>query len=240
MSRLQIVFEKLKKENKKAKGIFLMSGFPDRKTFEELFDTCLQAGVDFIELGMPFSDPSADAPIVQKSGTIALQNGTTVAQTISSIKEFRQKNDNIPVVWVGYFNSIYNYGIDKFIREFNNAGGDGLLIYDLPPEESYHVECIKDTEIDLIRIISQDTDAERYKTILDGCSGFLYFVSVKGFNPQSSLIINKIKNATSLPLIVGENMQQLGQIADGIIWDVSVVEKVMQKSKEGLKEFLEK
>jgi len=230
MTRLKNTFKKLHENNKKAFSVFLMSGYPNDDIFVELLDVSAKSGADFIEVGMPFSDPSADGPTIRLSGTYSLNNGTTVEKTISSIKKFRKINNSTPIVWMGYFNSIFNYGIDKFIQNIIDAGVDGLLIVDLPAEETYRLNDIKNKDIDLIRLITPTTTKERIAKILSDASGFIYYVSIKGITGTKEACVDDmfknieyIKSQTDIPVVAGFGItnptkaKQICKFTDGAI-----------------------
>lgn len=258
MSRLKETFENLKKTGKKAFSPFLMSGYPNNSTFLELLKLSSDAGVDFIEVGMPFSDPSADGPIIKQAGTIALENGTTVKQTIEAIQEFRKYDNKTPIVWMGYFNSIYNYGLDKFASDVKNAGVDGLLIVDLPIEEIGRLKNITEKNLDIIQLVTPVTSKERLPKIIKQAGGFIYFVSITGITGTKEAEENKIKtqveyikSQTDLPVVVGfgintpEKAQQINSFADGAIVGSALVKEISKYTKndeetllKGIKEFL--
>jgi len=239
MTRLKTTLENLQISNQKAFSVFLMSGYPDKETFLDTMHLCANSGVDFMEIGMPFSDPSADGPVIKNAGTHALNNGTTVAQTINTIKEFRQLNKTTPIVWMGYFNSIYNYGIEKFLEDIENAGVDGLLIVDLPAEEFQRIESIKNKNLDLIHLVTPVTSKERLPMILSSSSGFIYFVSINGITgtkeAQDKAIkqnVEFLKSQTELPVIVGfgiknsEKAKEINKFADGCIVGSAAISKI--------------
>lgn len=230
MSRLKETFNSLKLKEKKAFSVFLMSGYPDNETFLNLLKLCSDIGVDFIEVGMPFSDPSADGPTIKQAGTLALENGTTVKQTIESIQEFRKYNNKTPIVWMGYFNSLYNYEVDKFLADIEKAGVDGLLVVDLPIEEFNRLENIKEKNIDVINLVTPVTTEDRLPQILKNASGFIYFVSITGITgtkeaeeEQIKKHVKYIQSQTNLPVVVGfgiknpEKAKQISSFANGII-----------------------
>lgn len=239
MSRLNETFNNLKSKGKKAFSVFLMSGYPNKETFLDLLKLSADAGVDFIEVGMPFSDPSADGPIIKKAGTVALENSTTVGQTIESIKEFRKYNDKTPIVWMGYFNSIFNYGVDKFLEDIANAAVDGLLVVDLPVEESGRLAKIKEKNIDVINLVTPATTKERLPLILENAGGFIYFVSITGITGTKEADEDKIKeqvrylqSQTNLPVVVGFGIKNaakarhINSFADGAIVGSALVEEI--------------
>lgn len=264
MSRLQETFNDLKTNDKKAFSTFLMSGYPDKETFVDLLKSCSDTGVDFIEVGMPFSDPSADGPTIKKAGTCALENGTTVKDTIDSIIEFRKYDDKTPIVWMGYFNSIFNYGIREFLNDIENAGVDGLLVVDLPVEENHRLEGLNEKNIDLVQLVTPVTPEDRLPLILNSAGGFIYFVSITGITGTKEAEdikikskIEYIKSKTELPVVVGfgiknpEKAKRIKTFADGAIVGSALVDKISSfldennkvKDKEalftGVKQFIE-
>lgn len=245
MSRLKETFDNLKKQNKKAFSIFLMSGYPSKESFLALLKLSADSGVDFIEVGMPFSDPSADGPTIKTAGTIALENGTTVEQTIESIKEFRKYDNKTPIVWMGYFNSIFNYGIDKFITEIDDAGVDGLLTVDLPVEEITRLTNIEEKNINVIQLVTPTTNKERLPLILKNASGFIYFVSIAGITGTQEAEEYKIKeqvkyiqSQTNIPVVVGfgiknpEKAKHINVFADGTIVGSALVSAISEHLDE--------
>ncbi len=245
MNRLKKTFETLKSNDKKAFSAFLMSGYPNDEIFLELLKICSDTGVDFIEVGMPFSDPSADGPTIKLAGTHALEGGTNVKNTIKNIKKFRQYDSNTPIVWMGYFNSIFNYGAENFAKEIKEAGVDALLVVDLPPEETHRIEPIQNQNIDIIRLITPVTDEERLNEVLKHAGGFIYFVSITGITGTKEAEDEKIKNKvehvkslTDLPVIVGfgiktpEKAQRINSFADGSIVGSALIEQITKHIDE--------
>ena len=239
MSKIKETFKNIKLKNKKAFSVFLMSGYPDSETFLDLLKLCSDTGVDFIEVGMPFSDPSADGPTVKQAGTIALENGTTVKDTIESIQKFRKYDNKTPIVWMGYFNSIFNYGVNHFLNDIENGGFDGLLIVDLPIEEINRLEKIKEKNLDFITLVTPTTTKERLPLILKKASGFIYFISITGITGTKEAEEDKIKeqvkyiqSQTNLPIIVGfgikdpQKAKQINSFADGSIVGSALIEKI--------------
>lgn len=239
MSRLKKAFNNLKTKEQKAFSVFLMSGYPDNETFLDLLKLCSDAGVDFIEVGMPFSDPSADGPIIKKAGTLALEKGTTVKKTIESIQEFRKYDAETPIVWMGYFNSLFNYGVNNFLTDIEKTGVDGLLVVDLPIEEMNRLENIKEKNIDVITLITPVTTKERLPEILKNASGFIYFVSITGITGTKEAEEERIKNnieyiksQTDLPVVVGfgiknpQKAKQINSFADGVIVGSAIINEI--------------
>lgn len=245
MSRLKETFNNLKLKNRKAFSAFLMSGYPDSETFLELLKLCSDTGVDFIEVGMPFSDPSADGPIIKKAGTLALEKATTVKKTIESISEFRKYDNKTPIVWMGYFNSLFNYGINNFFVDIEKAGVDGLLIVDLPVEEFHRLESITEKNIDVIQLVTPVTTNERLPQILKNAGGFVYFVSITGITgtkeaeeERIKAQVEYIKSQTDLPVVVGFGIKnptkakQINSFSDGVIVGSALVEEISKFTDE--------
>lgn len=240
MSRLQNTFENLKSSSKKAFSPFLMSGYPNNETFLDLLKICSDVGVDFIEIGMPFSDPSADGPIIKQAGTLALEKKITVKKTMEMLKEFRQYDNKTPLVWMGYFNSIYRYGIEDFIKDLKDIGVDGLLVSDLPPEEVGRLKNPADAyQIDLIQLVTPVTPKDRIPLVLDNADGFIYFVSIAGITGTKEAEEENIKkhveylqSQTNLPVVVGfginnpEKARKINSFADGAIVGSALINEI--------------
>lgn len=248
MNLLEKTFNKLKQENKKAFSVFLMSGYPDYTTSLELMHLCSRCAVDFIELGMPFSDPSADGATIKMAGDIALNRGAKIKKTLELTKEFRKTNKTTPIVWMGYFNPIYNFGVDKFLQELNNCLVDGLLVVDLPFEEQNRLKRIEEYNINLIQLISPVTDKTRTLEIIKKAQGFIYFVSTKGITGEKEALeeeignkIEFIKSNTNIPVIAGfginnaKKAAEINKFADGTITGSALV-KIINEFKDDKKE----
>lgn len=245
MSRLKETFNSLKSKNEKAFSVFLMSGYPNKEAFLDLLKLSSDSGVDFIEVGMPFSDPSADGPTIKTAGTLALENGTTVKQTLDSICEFRKYDTKTPIVWMGYFNSIFNYGVEKFLSDIENAKVDGLLVVDLPPEEFARIEGVTVKDINVIQLVTPATTQERLPLVLKNAKGFVYFVSITGITGTKEADQDKIKEQvkylqtqTDLPVVVGfgiktpEKAAQINSFADGAIVGSALVNEISKYTDE--------
>ena len=166
---------------------FTTGGDPDLNTSLEILKTIINNGIDIIEIGMPFSDPMADGPTIQESSVRSLSNGTKINDIFEIVMNIRKFNNEIPIILMGYYNSIFNLGIDNFTAKCAEAGVDGLIIVDLQPEEdSELLTKTKENGIDLIRLITPTTDQKRLSTILSNASGFLYYVTVTGITGQNS------------------------------------------------------
>ena len=212
----------------------------------------LDSKVDFIEIGLPFSDPMADGPLIQHSSQIAIQQNVSVEECFNIVKEIRQINNDIPIILMGYYNPIHYYGNLKFIKKAVSSGIDGLIIVDLPMEEDeefYNLSC--KNNLPLIRLVTPTTDEERLKKILKNAHGFVYYVSVTGITGTKSASVNDVKNKikvikkiTDLPVIAGFGIKnpvdakKMSSISDGIVIGSSLVNKIEEvyKKKNGLNE----
>jgi tryptophan synthase alpha chain len=237
-SRIDTVFANAKTENRGSLGVFITAGDPDAKTTEALLDGLVEAGVDFIELGMPFSDPMADGPAIQAASLRALNGGMTLAGTLEIAGNFRQRHPDMPMVLMGYYNPIYIYGNEQFITDAVDAGVDGLIIVDLPPEEDEEL-CIpaQKAGLSFIRLITPTSDDERLTAILASASGFVYYVSVTGITGMASAATNsisaayqRIRKQTDLPIVTGfgirtpEQAAEFASLSDGAVVGSAVVD----------------
>jgi tryptophan synthase alpha chain len=211
MSRLTPRFAALHAEGRAGLVTFIMGGDPDYATALAILKGLPQAGADVIEIGMPFSDPMADGPAIQAAGLRALNGGMTMKRTLEMVSEFRKSDINTPIVLMGYYNPIYSFGADKFVAAAKTAGVDGLIIVDLPPEEDAELRPQANAAgIDIIRLCAPTTDDKRLPAVLDGASGFLYYVSVLGPTGMKSVATDDVAKAvthlrrhTKLPIAVG-------------------------------------
>jgi tryptophan synthase alpha chain len=240
MTRIDAKFAALKAEGKKAFVAYIMAGDPDLETSLELMKGMPAAGVDVIELGMPFTDPMADGPTIQLAGQRALDGGQTLQKTLDMVAEFRKGDATTPVVMMGYYNPIYNRGVDKFLTDAKAAGIDGLIVVDLPPEEDAEL-CIpaKEAGLNFIRLATPTTDDKRLPKVLQNTSGFVYYVSVTGITgaqaAQAAEVgpeVARIKSQTDLPVIVGfgittpEAATTIASVADGCVVGSAIVKLV--------------
>src|SRR4029079_17883551 len=178
-TRIDKRFAALKSEGRAALVTFTMSGDPDYGTSLALMQALPTAGADAIELGMPFTDPMADGPAIQAAGLRALNGGQTLRKTLQLVREFRKSEADTPVVLMGYYNPIYIYGVDKFLVDAKQAGGDGLIVVDIPREEDREL-CLPALKagINFIRLATPTTDDKRLPAVLANTSGFVYYVSI--------------------------------------------------------------
>ncbi len=195
MIRIKNKFKELKQKKQKAFGVFLTAGYPSIEYSKNIFKKILDAKVDFIEIGLPFSDPMADGPLIQHSSQIAIEQNTSVEECFKLVKEIRQINNNIPIILMGYYNPIHYYDNLKFIKKAVLSGVDGLIIVDLPMEEDEEFYNLSyKNNLPLIRLVTPTTDEERLKKILKNAHGFVYYVSVTGITGTKSASVNDVKN----------------------------------------------
>jgi tryptophan synthase alpha chain len=238
--RIAARFAKLKAENRAAFIPFITGGDPDFATSEEILLGLPGAGADLIEVGMPFSDPMAEGKPIQASSLRALQNGQTMVKTFALVRSLRAKDQDTPVILMGYANPVFAYGIEAFARDAAEAGADGLIIVDLPPEEDEELRlAAKAKGLAIIRLATPTSDDHRLKTIVDGADGFVYYVSVTGVTGGQSVVtaaaaakVAQIRQHTSLPVAVGFGIKtaadaaQIAQVADAAVVGSSVVNAV--------------
>ena len=240
MGRIADRFARLREQNRKAFVAYVMAGDPDAATSLDLVRGLPAAGVDIIELGLPFTDPMADGPAIQHAGQRALAGGMTLERTLDLARRFREGDGETPIVLMGYYNPIYSRGVDRFLAEAKEAGIDGLIVVDLPPEEDEEL-CLPALAqgIDFIRLATPTTDDFRLPTVMRNTSGFVYYVSVTGTtgaaaaNPEEvAPEVARIKAATDLPVIVGfgirdpEAARAVASVADGCVVGSAIVGEI--------------
>ena len=246
LKRIKSKFEELKNSNKKGLITFVTAGDPNYDASLEILKKLPDAGADIIEIGMPFTDPMADGPGIQASYLRALEAGQTLKKTIQLVKDFREFNSNIPIVLMGYYNPIYKYGIETFIKNIKDIGVDGIIVVDLPPEADREL-CIPANEkgIDFIRLATPTSNEDRLPKIVNNASGFLYYVSVAGITgskaPEISSIESKIKtirNFTDIPIAVGfgiktpEQAVNIAKTADAVVVGSAIIDKINEAYKK--------
>jgi len=222
MSRIADRFEALKAEGRGGLVTFVTAGDPDLDTSREILFGLAAAGADLIELGMPFSDPMADGPAIQAGSLRALKGGMTLKKTLALVAEFRKRDNETPVVLMGYYNPIYIYGTDAFTADAMAAGVDGLIIVDLPPEEVHEIEGpARAAGIDIIYLTAPTSDDARLPVVVARASGFVYYVSITGITGTRSAAIGDIQSAverirrhTDLPIGVGFGIKTPEQAAE--------------------------
>lgn len=239
-TRITRCFARLTEKNRKAFVAFLTGGDPDFDTSGQLICGLPQAGVDLIEIGIPFSDPMADGPAIQASSQRALRNGMTLVKTLQLVRHFRENDDTTPIVLMGYYNPIYRYGADRFVHECVSSGVDGLIIVDLPPEEDEELcEPALTAGLHWIRLVTPSTDDGRIDAVLHNVSGFVYYISVLGVTGTRRAMadhvnqaVERLRNYTELPIAVGfgiktpEHARSVAERADGIVVGSAIVELV--------------
>lgn len=242
MSRIDAKFAELNAAGKKAFVSYVMAGDPDFDRSLEIVKSLPGAGVDIIELGLPFTDPMADGPTIQLAGQRALEGGMTLARTLELVRLFRQGDAETPIVLMGYYNPIYSRGVDRFLSEAKEAGIDGLIVVDLPPEEDSEL-CIpaQAAGLNFIRLATPTTDDKRLPKVLQNTSGFVYYVSITGITGAAAANaadvapeVARIKAATDLPVIVGfgirtpETSEAIAGVADGAVVGSAIVSEIAQ------------
>ena len=230
-TRIDTRFAACKAENRPALVGFITAGDPDLAASLEILKAMPRAGVDVIELGMPFSDPMAEGVPIQLATQRALAGGHTMAKTLDMVREFRKEDDETPIILMGYYNPVYVRGPAAFVAEAKAAGADGLIIVDLPPEHDDEL-CLpaRDGGLNFIRLATPTTDAKRLPKVLQNTSGFVYYVSVTGITGTGALdadrvaiAVRAIKEHTDLPVAVGfgvktpEQAEAVGRNADGVV-----------------------
>ena len=240
MSRLQSRFAELKQQNRAALVTFVTAGDPDYASSLEILKGLPAAGADVIELGMPFTDPMADGPAIQLANIRALAAKQNLPKTLQMVREFRVTDSRTPLVLMGYYNPIFAYGVERFIADAKEAGVDGLIIVDLPPEHNDELcEPAQAAGLDFIRLTTPTTDDQRLPTVLNGSSGFVYYVSVAGVTGAGAATMDHVEQAvarlrrhTDLPLCIGfgirtpEHAADVARRADGVVVGSALVDQV--------------
>ena len=240
MTRIPTTFAANKAAGRASLVTFITAGDPDPATSLEILKALPGAGADVIELGMPFSDPMADGPAIQWASMRALAGGMTLKKTLQMVREFRKDNAETPIVLMGYYNPVYIYGVDRFLVDAKEAGVDGMIIVDLPPEEDAEL-CIPALAagLNFIRLATPTTDDVRLPKVLTNTSGFVYYVSINGITgtatpdfSQVASAVARIKGHTDLPVAVGfgvkapEHAAAIAKGADGVVVGSALVEAV--------------
>ncbi|MER8623327.1 tryptophan synthase subunit alpha [Mesorhizobium sp. M0317] len=240
VTRIDRRMAKLKAEGRPALVTYFMSGDPDYDTALSIMKALPRAGADIIEMGMPFSDPMADGPAIQAAGLRALKGGQTLVKTLKTAADFRATDNETPIVLMGYYNPIYIYGVDRFLKDAIASGIDGLIVVDLPPEmdEELCIPALK-AGINFIRLATPTTDDKRLPKVLQNTSGFVYYVSMTGITGSAladtgkvAAAVKRIKGHTNLPVCVGfgvktaEQARIIGANADGVVVGTAIVNAV--------------
>ncbi len=241
-TRIDRRFAALKSEGRAALVTFVSAGDPDLETSFKILAGLPAAGVDVIELGMPFSDPMADGPAIQASSLRALKAGHKMGKTLELVRRFRKSDTTTPIVLMGYYNPIYVYGNERFLADAKEAGVDGLIVVDVPPEADDEL-CLPAVEkgLNFIRLTTPTTDDVRLPAVLKNTSGFLYYVSITGITGAAAPVANdvqaqvaRIKKSTKLPVVVGfgvktpEQARAIASGADGVVVGSAIVTAIQQ------------
>jgi tryptophan synthase alpha chain len=254
LSRIEKRFAALKAEGRAGLVAYLVAGDPDPETSTRLFEGVAAAGADLIEIGMPFSDPMADGPLIQAAGLRALQSGMTLKKTLAMVRHLRARDADTPYVLMGYYNPIYRYGAEAFARDAAAAGVDGLIIVDLPPEEEAELaDPATQAGLDLVRLATPTSDEQRLPAIVERASGFVYYVAIAGITGTRSAdaasvrdAVARIRRFTKLPVSVGfgiktpDQAAEIARAADAAAVGSALVDRLAQnldpdgKAKPGL------
>ena len=240
--RIEARFAELKEAGRAGLVTYLCAGDPDIETSTAIIQGLPAAGVDVIEIGMPFTDPMADGPSIQAGALRALEAGMTLAKVLELVRRFRIDDDKTPVVLMGYYNPIYHYGTERFLDDAKAAGADGLIVVDLPPEEDEEL-CLPALErgIAFIRLATPTTDDKRLPAVLANTSGFIYYVSMTGITgvgaPTVDLVdqaVQRIRAHSPLPVAVGfgirtpEQAGEIAKVADAAVVGSALVDRIAQ------------
>ena len=240
MSRIDAKFAELKASGKSAFVSYIMAGDPNYDATFELMKGLPAAGVDIIELGVPFTDPMADGETIQLAGQRALEGGMTLKKTLQMAAEFRKSDNTTPIVLMGYYNPIYHHGVDQFLADAKASGIDGFIIVDLPPEEDVELAIPAIAAgLNFIRLATPTTDAKRLPKVLQNTSGFIYYVAIAGITGAGSanaqtvgVEVARIKQSTDLPVCIGfgiktpQQAAEMAAVSDGAVVGSAIVEKM--------------
>jgi tryptophan synthase alpha chain len=250
MTRITETFRKLKKQGRKAFIPYIMAGDPSIEKTKDIVLLFEECRADIIELGVPFSDPMADGPTIQRASERALQNHVTLRKVISLVRDLRQISQ-IPLVLMTYFNPLFKYGIEEFIRDAGDAGVDGVIIPDLPPDEAEDfIGLSRKSDLDTIFLLAPTSTDDRIRKVAKASSGFIYYVSITGITGASLLLdgtmevlIAKIKRYTDKPIAVGFGVSSpadasaVAEFSDGVIVGSAIVKRLYESPDE-LKNYL--
>jgi tryptophan synthase alpha chain len=222
VSRIERRFADLHREGRAGLITYLTAGDPDPDTSARLFSGLAAAGADLIEIGMPFSDPMADGPVIQEAGQRALKQGMTLHRTLALVRELRRADEATPIVLMGYYNPIYRYGAEAFSRDAVAAGVDGVIVVDLPPEEDAELTGpARAAGLDIIRLATPTSDDRRLPRIVEHASGFIYYVAIAGITGTRSAdsasvaaAVARLRRFTHLPVAVGFGIRTPAQAAE--------------------------
>ncbi len=254
MTRISQTFTRLRTANQSGFIAYIMGGDPDHTASLELMKALPGAGVDIIELGMPFTDPAADGPVIELAGLRALKSGTTVRSVLDMATEFRKTNDTTPIILMGYANPIHHMGYGQFSAAAKTAGVDGAIIVDLPPEEDAELRAaFEQHDLALIRLATPTTDDARLPIVVAGTKGFVYYVSVAGITGKDlgaeksvADAVARIQKASGLPVVVGFGIKtpaqsaQVAKAADAVVVGSAIVDEYHKNGQDAALELTEK
>lgn len=240
-NRLRRCFKQLHGCGQKALVTFVTAGDPNLRTTKKIVSALESGGADLVELGVPFSDPMADGPVIQKASERALAKGATLKKILRLVREIR-RTSQIPLLLMGYYNPILSYGLDRYARDAAAAGVDATLVVDLPPEESGPLDReLKKNGLDLIYLLTPTSDADRIRKVAARARGFIYFVSMTGITgarlkseKEVRAKVAQIRRFTKLPIAVGfgisrpDQARAMGRIADGVVIGSALVKLVLE------------
>ena len=250
MSRIDVTLATLKAQGRKALIPYVTAGYPFADVTPELMHSMVEAGADIIELGVPFSDPSADGPVIQKAGDKALAFGIGTVQVLAMVRQFRQTNPHTPVVLMGYANPVERYdlkhGADSFIRDASAAGVDGVLIVDYPPEECVDFAAkLRAHQMDLIFLLAPTSTDARMQQVAQVASGYVYYVSLKGVTGSGALdtdaveaMLPRIRQHVHIPVGVGFGIrdaataQTIGRVADAVVIGSKIIQLIENEPRD--------
>jgi tryptophan synthase alpha chain len=247
VARLTAAFARARAEGRAALVAYIMAGDPDLATAARILDALPGAGVDVIELGFPFTDPMADGPSIQKAGLRALANGVTLTKTLALAAGFRERHPHTPLIVMGYLNPVETMGYESFAQRAAASGVDGAIIVDAPPEEDADLRTAMTGEsLALIRLATPTTDAARLATVVEGVSGFVYYVSVAGITGDKAIAtadiaeaVARVRAACGLPVAVGFGIRTpdaaaaTARIADGVVVGSALVDAIATATAAG-------
>jgi tryptophan synthase alpha chain len=251
MNRIDATFKRLRQANQKAFISFITAGYPNLNVTEKLVLEFDRIGVDIIELGVPFSDPMADGPIIQEASQAALKNKVNLAQILALVRRLRQRAQ-VPICLMTYYNPVFRYGEEAFVKAAVCSGVDGVIVPDLPLEEAHSLRTLsRKSSLDLVCFIAPTTSGKRVKSIAQAARGFIYYVSLTGVTGSRTSLpadiaynIRQVKKATSKPVCVGfgisrpEQVRDISRVADGVIVGSAIVGKI--KENIGKKDLVQK
>jgi tryptophan synthase alpha chain len=240
LSRIERRFAALRAAGRAGLVTYLTAGDPDPDTSARLIAGLAAAGGDLIEIGMPFSDPMADGPVIQEAGQRALKQGMTLRRTLGLVRDLRRGDEETPIVLMGYYNPIYRYGADAFAHDAVASGADGVIIVDLPPEEDAELTApARAAGLDFIRLATPTSDDRRLPLIMEHASGFIYYVAIAGITGTRSAAaadvtaaVDRLRRFTKLPIAVGfgirtpDQAAEVARVADAAVVGTALVQRV--------------